>query len=201
MSIDAASDMSRALVAAEKVRVRKLALGRRDGLSEAVRAEGSAAISGAVLALDVAAGAAVSAFLPILSEVDLSDAIAALDGRGHPVGLPVMVEAGLVFRRYRPGEPLVPLGFGTRGPGPDAPEILPDALLMPLSAFDRQGGRVGYGRGFYDRAIANLRAMGRFPRLIGIAFSVQEVAAVPMEPHDAPLDMIVTERDVFRFAR
>ena len=45
-----------------------------------------------------------------------------------------------------------------------------------------------------------LRAAGRFPRLIGIAFSVQEVAAVPMEPHDAPLDMIVTERDVFRFA-
>ena len=201
MSIDAASDLSRALVAAEKARVRKLALGRRDSLSEATRAEGSAAISGAVLALDLAAGAAVSAFLPILSEVDLAEAIASLDGRGHPVGLPVMVEAGLVFRRYRPGEPLVPLGFGTRGPGPDAPEILPDALLMPLSAFDRQGGRVGYGRGFYDRAVARLRAMGRFPRLIGIAFSVQEVAAVPMEPHDAPLDMIVTERDVFRFAR
>ena len=71
---------------------------------------------------------------------------------------------------------------------------------MPLTAFDRNGGRVGYGRGYYDRAVAGLRAAGRFPRLIGIAFSVQEVAAVPMEPHDAPLDMIVTERDVFRFA-
>lgn len=181
--------------------MRKLALARRDGLDAAARTAGSAAITASVLALDIPAGSTVSAFLPIQSEVDLSEAIAALDGRGHPVGLPIMVEAGLVFRRFRPGDTLVPLGFGTRGPGPDAPDVLPDILLMPLSAFDRLGGRVGYGRGYYDRAVAGLRAAGRFPRLIGIAFSVQEVAAVPMEPHDAPLDMIVTERDVFRFAR
>ncbi len=179
--------------------MRKLALGRRDGVDEAARAEGSAAISAAVLALDLAPLCAVSAFLPIQSEVDLGDAIAGLDQRGHPIGLPIMVERGLVFRRFRPGDALVPLGFGTRGPGPDVAEILPDVLLMPLSAFDRRGGRVGYGRGYYDRTIAGLRAAGRFPRLIGIAFSVQEVATVPMEPHDAPLDMIVTERDVFRF--
>ena len=159
------------------------------------------AISAAVLTLDLPPDAAVSAFLPLLSEVDLEEAIAGLDGRGHPVGLPVMVQSGLVFRRVRPGDALVPLGFGTRGPGPEAPELLPDVLLMPLTAFDRQGGRVGYGRGYYDRAVAALRAAGRFPRLIGITFSVQEVAAVPMEPHDAPLDMIVTEREVFRFAR
>lgn len=195
-----AADPTRSLIAAEKARVRKLALGRRDGIDPVARAEGSAAISEAVLALDLAPGAAISAFLPILSEVDLTETIARLDERGHPVGLPVMVKSGLVFRRVRPGDALVPLGFGTRGPGPDAPEIIPDVLLMPLTAFDRQGGRVGYGRGFYDRAVADLRAAGRFPRLIGIAFSVQEVAAVPMEPHDAPLDMIVTERNVFRFA-
>lgn len=181
--------------------MRKLALSRRDGLDAAAIAQGSAAISAAVLALDLAPGCAVSAFLPILSEVDLTEAIAGLDGRGHPVGLPIMVENGLLFRRFRPGDALVPLGFGTRGPGPDAAEVVPDVLLMPLTAFDRQGGRVGYGRGYYDRAVAGLRAAGRFPRLIGIAFSVQEVAAVPMEPHDAPLDMIVTERDAFRFAR
>lgn len=181
--------------------MRKLALSRRDGLGAVARQDGSAVIAASVLALDLPAGCAISAFLPIQSEVDLNEAIAALDGRGHPVGLPIMVESGLVFRRFRPGDALVPLGFGTRGPGPDASEILPDVLLMPLSAFDRLGGRVGYGRGYYDRAVAGLRAAGRFPCLIGIAFSVQEVAAVPMESHDAPLDMIVTERDVFRFAR
>ncbi len=181
--------------------MRKLALGRRDGLNAVARQEGSAAIAASVLALGLPAGCAVSAFLPIQSEADLNEVIAGLDERGHPVGLPIMVESGLVFRRFRPGDALVPLGFGTRGPGPQAPEVVPDVLLMPLSAFDRLGGRVGYGRGYYDRTIAGLRASGHFPRLIGIAFSVQEVAAVPMEPHDAPLDMIVTERDVFRFAR
>lgn len=199
ISVDILPDPPRALIAAEKARVRKLALSRRDAIDEAARAEGSAAISAAVLALDLKPSSAVSAFLPIQSEVDLTEAIAGLDGRGHSIGLPIMVERGLIFRRFRPGDALVPLGFGTRGPGPEADDLVPDVLLMPLSAFDRLGGRVGYGRGYYDRTVAGLRAAGRFPRLIGIAFSVQEVATVPMEPHDAPLDMIVTERDVFRF--
>ncbi|WP_156886977.1 5-formyltetrahydrofolate cyclo-ligase [Pleomorphomonas oryzae] len=199
--VDILPDPPRALIAAEKARVRKLALTRRDAVDEAARAEGSAAISATVLALDLQPSCAVSAFLPIQSEVDLGEAIAGLDARGHPIGLPIMVERGLIFRRFRPGDALVPLGFGTRGPGPEAAEVVPDVLLMPLSAFDRLGGRVGYGRGYYDRTVAGLRAAGRFPRLIGIAFSVQEVATVPMEPHDAPLDMIVTERDVFRFVR
>lgn len=181
--------------------MRALALGRRDGLDADLRGSGSAAISAAVLALDIDRSAVVSAFLPILSEVDLGAAIAGLNDRGHAVGLPVTVGDDLVFRRFRPGDPLVPLGFGTRGPGPDSPEMLPDLLLMPLAAFDRQGGRVGYGRGFYDRAVAALKAAGGTPRLIGVAFSVQEVAAVPMEAHDAPLDMIITERETLSFIR
>lgn len=195
------SEAARAVIAAEKARVRTLALGRRDGLAEDVRGAGSAAITEAILALDIAPDAAVSAFLPIRSEVDLGAAIAGLDGRGHAVGLPVMVGDDLVFRRHRPGEALIPLGFGTRGPGPEAPVVLPDLLLMPLAAFDRRGGRVGYGRGFYDRAVATLQGLGRTPRLIGVAFSVQEVAAVPMEAHDAPLDMIITERETLSFIR
>ena len=85
-------DPPRALVAAEKARVRKLALARRDDLDAAAISQGSTAISAAVLALDLEPGCAVSAFLPILSEVDLADAIAGLDRRGHPVGLPIMVE-------------------------------------------------------------------------------------------------------------
>ena len=197
----APSDAARAAIASEKARVRTLALGRRDGLLEDQRAAGSDAISQAILALDLSPDVAVSAFLPIRSEVDLGAAIAGLDGRGHVVGLPVMVGDDLVFRRFRPGDALVPLGFGTRGPAPEAPEILPDFLLMPLAAFDRQGGRIGYGRGFYDRAVASLRAAGRNPRLIGVAFSVQEVAAVPMERHDAPLDMIISERETLSFIR
>lgn len=193
--------MAKALFASEKARLRVAALGRRDGLSDADRAAGSAAISAAVLALPLEAGAVVSAFLPIRSEVDLGAAIAGLDARGHLVGLPVTQGDSLIFRRHRPGDALVPLGFGTRGPGPDAGEVTPDVLLMPLSAFDRAGGRMGYGRGFYDRAVAALQGLNRTPRLIGVAFSVQEVAAVPMEAHDVPLAMLITERETLSFIR
>ncbi len=65
-------------------------------------------------------------------------------------------------------------------------------LLVPLAAFDRRGHRIGYGKGYYDRALARLDA--REPALaIGVAFAVQEIPFVPDGPHDRPLDGIVTE--------
>jgi 5-formyltetrahydrofolate cyclo-ligase len=71
----------------------------------------------------------------------------------------------------------------------------PDLIVSPMVAFDRTGLRLGHGRGFYDRAIAGLRANGRDPQLIGLAFSVQEVAAIPVSDHDVRMHWIVTERE------
>jgi 5-formyltetrahydrofolate cyclo-ligase len=173
--------------------LRRLALDRRAALADADRAGMNHAIARALLDIAIAPAAAIAAYLPIRGEVDLGEAIAAFDGRGHPVGLPVTAGETMSFRRWRPGEALVPLAFGTRGPTPDAAPLRPDVILLPLAAFDARGGRIGYGRGFYDRAIAGLRADGASPRLIGVAFSVQEVGNVPLEPHDALLDLIVTE--------
>ena len=66
---------------------------------------------------------------------------------------------------------------------------------MPLAGFDRAGNRLGYGGGFYDRTLAQLRASG--PTLaIGFAYGVQEIRTIPVEVTDAPLDLIVTDRDV-----
>lgn len=192
---DRAANSSLHEVKAEKARLRADALARRAALSLRERIAASEAICRAVLSLDLVSSAAVSAYLPIRGEVDLGPAIEALARAGHPVGLPVMVGEALVFRRHMPGAPVVPLGFGTFGPGPDAEEIVPDVLLIPLAAFDRQGGRIGYGRAFYDRTIARFAAIGHFPRLIGIAFSVQEVDRVPLEPHDRPLGTILTETE------
>jgi 5-formyltetrahydrofolate cyclo-ligase len=183
-------------VSALKARLRAESLARRDALSQEARDAGSEAISDKIFELGIPDGAVVSAFLPIRSEVDLRAAMAHLFTAGHRIGLPVIRKPDLVFRQWIPDAPLVPLGFGTYGPDPSAPEVVPDVMLVPLSVFDRRGGRIGYGKAYYDLTIAGLHAAGRAPRLIGVAFSVQEAQMVPMEPHDVPLHVIVTERDV-----
>jgi 5-formyltetrahydrofolate cyclo-ligase len=101
----------------------------------------------------------------------------------------------MVFRRHAAGAPLAAGGFGTLAPPPDQPVRDPDLIVMPLVAFDRSGARLGHGRGFYDRVLADLHARGVTPMLVGIAFSVQEVRAIPAEAHDVPLDRIVTEAE------
>jgi 5-formyltetrahydrofolate cyclo-ligase len=106
----------------------------------------------------------------------------------------------LIMRAWAFGQPLAAGVWGIREPEPAAPEVAPDILIVPLLAFDRAGQRVGYGAGYYDRTIAALRA--RQPVLaIGLAFAAQEIAAVPATPHDAPLDLVLTEREVIDLRR
>jgi 5-formyltetrahydrofolate cyclo-ligase len=88
--------------------------------------------------------------------------------------------------------------WGIREPGPEAREVAPDILLVPLLAFDRRGQRLGYGAGYYDMTITALRA--RKPVVaVGIAFAAQEVDAVPTTPRDARLDLVLTENEVIDF--
>lgn len=179
------------------LRAERLAL--RDALSPDVRAAGAAAMLDHVSApafreafeID---GALVSGFWPIRSEPDIRPLMEELRRQGAGLCLPVVLDREtIVFRDYPVGAPIVKTGFGTAGPGETAPVVDPDVMLVPLSAFDRGGHRIGYGAGHYDRAIARLDALGTRPRLIGIAFACQEVASVPFEPHDIPLDAILTE--------
>ena len=139
--------------------------------------------------------AVVSAYWPIRSEADPRPLLDALRVAGVAVALPVVRDAELLLsRQWVSGALLVPAGFGTLGPGPQT-EAVPDAVILPLAAFDRTGHRIGYGKGHYDRAIARLAALATHPLLIGLAFSTQEVAHVPAEPHDVALDAVVTERE------
>ena len=75
----------------------------------------------------------------------------------------------------------------------------PTIMPCPLPAFDAQGQRIGYGGGYYDRAIARLHERGFHPRLVGIAFDCQEVARVPAEAHDVPLPCVLTESGLRAF--
>ncbi len=144
--------------------------------------------------------AVVAGYWPMRGEIDVRPLLGGLAERGHVTALPVVVapKTPLVFRRWAPGDALAEGAFGTRHPSEDAPEVRPHCLLVPLLAFDRHGGRLGYGGGFYDRTIADLRRQGGVVT-VGVAYAGQEVDAVPSEPHDQPLDWVVTERALLRF--
>lgn len=150
-------------------------------------------------AIDPPKGATVSVFLSIGSELDTSPLIQSLRARECRVALPCVeaAERPLVFRLWNDGDPLVEESFGTRAPAPEAEAVRPDILIVPLLAFDREGYRLGYGGGFYDRTLEELRAE-KPVTAAGIAYAAQEVDAVPREATDQPLDWIVTEEKAFR---
>ena len=137
----------------------------------------------------------VAAYWPMRSEIDPRAALVALHARGATLALPVVVARAtpLGFRRWQPGAPLVPGGFGTQVPDVDDP-VDPAVLIVPLLAFDRVGRRLGYGGGFYDRTLAALRARGPV-RAVGFAYAAQEVPDVPHTIDDQRLDLIVTEQE------
>ncbi|EPX87859.1 5-formyltetrahydrofolate cyclo-ligase [Rubellimicrobium thermophilum DSM 16684] len=145
-------------------------------------------------------GEAVAGYWPMRSEIDPRPALAEAARHG-PVGLPVMVRKGapLRFRAWKPGVPLVEGGFGTLVPE-EGDWIVPRVLVVPLVAFDRRGGRLGYGGGFYDRTLAALRAAGPVTA-IGFAWAAQEDNSLPLEQTDALLDLVVTEAEIITPAR
>lgn len=150
--------------------------------------------------LEFTAGAVVSGYWPLADELDLRPLLEALHAQGCQVVLPAMTGKNqpLVFRSWTPGDQLVPAGFGTLEPAPSRAARAPDVLLVPLLAFDRQGYRLGYGGGFYDRSLAELRA-AKSVTAVGTAFAGQEVESVPRDHNDQPLDWIMTEREAIAF--
>ena len=137
----------------------------------------------------------VSGFHPIREEPDALALLDALFRAGFDVALPVVAGRGqpLDFRRWRPGDPTIRGAMGIPA-APAAPVVEPDLLFVPLACFDRRGHRVGYGAGYYDRTLTRLRAMQPI-RAVGVAYGLCEVAAVPYEAHDEPLDAVVTEQE------
>ncbi|OCW59318.1 5-formyltetrahydrofolate cyclo-ligase [Hoeflea olei] len=185
-----------------KAGIRAAMLTKRDSLAPERRIDMSLAMAEAAEAVAFEPGTVIAGYLPIRSEPDLRPMMARFAQRGARLCLPVVLDRQtIVFREFIRGAELVDTGFGTSGPGPEATVLDPDLLMMPLSAFDDAGNRLGYGAGHYDRAIARLRAKGRTPRLIGTAFSIQRVDALPAEAHDVPLEMILTEQGLRSFSQ
>ena len=183
-----------------KAALRREALARRDALPRELRAAAAEAIAARPFPAAIKPGAVVSGFMPMKSEINPLPLMRKLAERGARLALPAVAGKGkpLIMRAFAFGDPLAAGVWGIREPKPDAPEVDPDILIVPLIAFDRAGHRIGYGAGYYDMTIAALRAKKPIVA-VGIAYAGQEVPAVPFTPRDARLDLVLTERDVIDF--
>jgi 5-formyltetrahydrofolate cyclo-ligase len=140
----------------------------------------------------------VAAYMPLGDEMNPLPLARRAISLGARIALPrtarPLRSGPLSFHLWEDGDPLEAAALGVLEPLADAPSAVPDVVLVPLLGFDRQGGRIGYGAGCYDRTLAALRAKGSV-YAIGLAFSAQEVDATPQDPHDQPLDAVLTERE------
>jgi 5-formyltetrahydrofolate cyclo-ligase len=186
-----------AAVQTDKEQLRRDALARRDAMLPEVRQRAAEAIAARRFPLAIAPGIVVSGFMPLAGEINPLPLMQKLAGQGARLALPAIAGRGkpLTMRAWEFSAPLERGQWGIREPTPDATEVEPDILLVPLLAFDRAGHRIGYGAGYYDLTIAHLRARKRVTA-VGLAFAIQEVAAVPATPRDSRLDLVLTEREV-----
>lgn len=140
----------------------------------------------------------ISCYLPLASEVQTQTIIAAVWAADKCCYLPVVTEQELLFAKFSAGDDVVTSQFGFQQPQDCSDTIAAtklDLVLVPLLGFDSACYRLGMGAGHYDRTFAFLNNTPRAtqPLLFGLAFAVQEIAALPHEPWDVKLDAVITE--------
>jgi 5-formyltetrahydrofolate cyclo-ligase len=143
--------------------------------------------------LDFVSTAILSGFASMPQELDALPLLKRLHANGYRLCLPVIQGKGrpLLFRAWVPGDEMAAGQWGIREPKPERLALEPDVLLVPLLAFDKHGFRLGYGGGYYDRTLKDLRS--RKPIVgIGLAFDEQEVDVVPHLDYDERLDWVLT---------
>jgi 5-formyltetrahydrofolate cyclo-ligase len=196
-SVVTAQDSS---ISESKAALRTATLALRDALPPAERQAAAETIAARALPVEVTPGAIVAAFMPMKTEINPLPLLRKFAQAGAQLALPCIDGRGrpLVMRAWKFGDDFKAGQWGIREPVPEAPQIYPDILIVPLACFDRAGHRVGYGAGYYDMTIHALRAKKKI-NAIGIAFAAQEIAKVPATEHDERLDLVLTEKEVIDF--
>jgi 5-formyltetrahydrofolate cyclo-ligase len=151
-------------------------------------------------------GRRIGLYLAMDEEIDTAPLLQLARQRGCLIALPRITSVRHDrMRFFAPGDGIGRGAFGILEPrgGRMLPARELDVVFMPLVGFDARGNRIGMGRGFYDRHFAHrLRlAHWRRPLLVGLAYGVQQVDALPLAAHDVPVDAIVTESSTYRFPR
>ena len=136
----------------------------------------------------------VAGYHSLGGEMDPWPVLRRLEAAGARIALPVALDrhSPLIFRAYEAGQPLEPDAVNIPAPTETAETLIPDLIIAPLLAFDREGHRLGQGAGHYDRTLEGLRSRGHV-WVIGLAYAGQQIDRVPREAHDQPLDAILTE--------
>jgi 5-formyltetrahydrofolate cyclo-ligase len=163
------------------------------GASEAARAGEALAGFGLDFLPPLPPGGAVSGFAPLPDELRIWPLLRRLAREGLQLALPVVQGKGLplLFRAWKPGDAMDKGVWDIPEPKADKPAVEPDVLLVPLLAFDRHGWRLGYGGGFYDRTLADLRTR-KAVTAVGLGYDQQQVDEVPHLPYDQRLDWVLT---------
>jgi 5-formyltetrahydrofolate cyclo-ligase len=182
------------MIADEKRAARTRALVRRaEAYAQHGRLTGEQLAEHGLGFIEPAPGSIVSGFSAIKDEIDAGPLLARLAGEGFRLALPVMQGKGkpLLFRAWAPGDEMGSATWGIAEPLPSRAVLEPDVVLVPLLAFDERGYRLGYGGGFYDRTLAELRA--RKPIVaVGIAYDELKVDAVAHLDYDQRIDWVLT---------
>jgi 5,10-methenyltetrahydrofolate synthetase len=133
---------------------------------------------------------------PIKGEYDARHVVRTLRALGALTALPVVVapRQPLIFREWHPGTEMALGALDIPYPA-NSPEVVPDAVLLPMNGWDGAGYRLGYGGGFFDRTLASL---SRKPAVIGVAYEMAKIETIRPQSWDIPVDWVVTERGVYR---
>jgi len=175
-------------------------LQRRSALSFHDRERYGESLTAHLLAtLRLAAYPVLAFYWPIRGELDLRGLARRHVESGCIAALPVVVEkrSPVEFWQWQPGASMQRGFWNIPVPG-ERRVVVPSVLLIPLVGYDAAGYRLGYGGGYYDRTLA---AADPRPLCVGVGYDEAELATIHPQPHDVPMDLIVTERRVLRFER
>ena len=139
----------------------------------------------------------IAGYYPSNHEVDILKFLEISENRNFKIALPVIGTSGdMCFKLWSFKEPLNINKFGILEPRNQNRKIIPDLVMVPLVAFDKNMNRIGYGKGYYDRALRKLHKIKKKTIFLGIAFSFQMYKSIPVNKYDFKLDYIYTERGI-----